>query len=69
MDKCHITFLPLLQEKQIYGLKRKNQELDKFKFVLNYKITELENQLKPKDKEIKDKNEQIQEVRMQLHHL
>jgi chromosome segregation ATPase len=29
------------KEKRIYDLKKKNQELEKFKFVLDYKIKEL----------------------------
>lgn len=34
------------KEKRIYELKRKKQELEKYKFVLNFKITELKNQVK-----------------------
>ena len=30
-----------VREKKIYELKKKNQELEKFKFVLDYKIKEL----------------------------
>jgi predicted nucleic acid-binding Zn-ribbon protein len=59
--------LSVLQEKQIYDLKRKYQEMEKFKFVLNYKITELKNQTEPKDMEIRSKTEQIQEVRLQFY--
>lgn len=33
------------KERRIYELKRKKQELEKYKFVLNYKITELKNQV------------------------
>lgn len=33
------------KEKRIYELKRKKQELEKYKFVLNFKITELKNQV------------------------
>jgi hypothetical protein len=33
------------KEKRIYDLKKKNQELDKFKFVLDYKIKELRKQV------------------------
>nr|CAD7587153.1 unnamed protein product [Timema genevievae] len=46
----------------IYDLKRKNQELEKYKFVLNYKIKELKNQIEPKDRENKEKKEQIQDL-------
>lgn len=50
------------QEKRIYDLKKKNQELEKFKFVLDYKIKELKKQIEPRENEIKAMNEQIQEV-------
>lgn len=33
------------KEKRIYDLKKKKQELEKYKFVLNFKITELKNQV------------------------
>lgn len=51
------------QEKRIYDLKKKNQELEKFKFVLDYKIKELKKQIEPRENEIKVMKEQIQEVR------
>lgn len=51
-----------LKEKNIFELKKANQELDKFKFVLNYKIKELKSEIEPKDLEIKEKKEQIQDV-------
>lgn len=57
-----------LQEKRIYDLKKKNQELEKFKFVLDYKIKELKKQIEPREKEIKVMKEQIQEVRSHLPH-
>jgi peptidoglycan hydrolase CwlO-like protein len=47
------------KEKRIYDLKKKNQELEKFKFVLDHKIKELKQQIEPKDDEIADMNEQI----------
>ena len=53
----------LTQEKRIYDLKRKNQELEKFKFVLDYKIKELRRQMEPRENEIKLKTEQIKMVR------
>ncbi len=52
----------LLQEKRIYDLKKKNQELEKFKFVLDYKIKELKKQIEPRENDIKAMKEQIQEV-------
>lgn len=63
---CDITrfpFTPHFQEKRIYDLKKKNQELEKFKFVLDYKIKELKKQIEPRENEIKVMKEQIQEVR------
>ena len=51
-----------LQEKRIYDLKKKNQELEKFKFVLDYKIKELKKQIEPRENDIKAMKEQIQEV-------
>lgn len=33
-------------------MKKKNQELEKFKFVLDYKIKELKKQIEPKEEEI-----------------
>merc|ERR1719460_1301299 len=36
------------KDRRIYDLKKKNQELEKFKFVLDYKIKELKRQLNPR---------------------
>lgn len=58
-----------LKEKNIFDLKKANQELDKFKFVLNYKITELKSEIEPKDLEIKEKKEQIQDMEQELERL
>jgi len=43
-------------------LKKKNQELEKFKFVLDYKIKELRKQIEPREDDIKGMKDQIQEV-------
>ncbi|XP_046388755.1 cilia- and flagella-associated protein 57 isoform X2 [Ischnura elegans] len=51
-----------LKETRIFELKRRNQELEKFKYVLNFKITELKNQKEPREREIKERKEQIQDV-------
>ncbi len=51
-----------VQEKRIYDLKKKNQELEKFKFVLDYKIKELRRQMEPRENEIKRMKEQIKKV-------
>jgi len=57
-----------VQEKRIYDLKKKNQELEKFKFVLDYKIKELKKQIEPKEKEIRQMKDQISEVRVTFNH-
>jgi hypothetical protein len=49
------------KEKRIYDLKKKNQELEKFKFVLDHKIKELKKQIQPKEEEIADMKDQIKE--------
>ena len=54
------------QEKRIYDLKKKNQELEKFKFVLDYKIKELKKQIEPREAEIKDMKETINAVRIRI---
>ena len=43
-------------------MKKKNQELEKFKFVLDYKIKELRRQMEPRENEIKSAKEQIGKV-------
>lgn len=40
------------KETKIYELKKQNQELEKFKFVLDYKIKELKAQIDPKNDDI-----------------
>merc|ERR1711907_829436 len=54
------------KEKRIYDLKKKNQELEKFKFVLDYKIKELRKQIEPKDMEINGMKETIKEMDAEL---
>jgi len=54
------------KEKRIYDLKKKNQELEKFKFVLDYKIKELRKQIEPKDLEINGMKETIKEMDAEL---
>merc|ERR1712070_352610 len=46
--------------------KKKNQELEKFKFVLDYKIKELKRQIEPREKEIADMRQQIEEMDQEL---
>ena len=50
------------KEKRIYDLKKKNQELEKFKFVLDYKIKELKRQIEPRENEIADMRTQVQRI-------
>ena len=45
------------KEKRIYDLKKKNQELEKFKFVLDYKIKELKKQIEPRERDIRNQQE------------
>ena len=47
-------------------MKKKNQELEKFKFVLDYKISELKKVIEPRETQIKEKNEQIQQMESEL---
>jgi uncharacterized coiled-coil DUF342 family protein len=54
------------KEKRIYELKKKNQELEKFKFVLDYKIKELKGQVEPREAEIGALRAQIKEVDAEL---
>merc|ERR1719453_1256063 len=47
------------KEQRIYDLKKQNQELEKFKFVLDYKIKELKGQIDPKNDDIASMKTQI----------
>ena len=40
-------------QKHVFELSKKNRELEKFRFVLDYKISELKRQINPKKTEIK----------------
>lgn len=40
------------KEKKIYELKKRSQELEKFKFVLDHKIKELKREIGPREEEI-----------------
>mmetsp|Transcript_127451 Transcript_127451/g.360642 ORF Transcript_127451/g.360642 Transcript_127451/m.360642 type:complete len:1250 (-) Transcript_127451:139-3888(-) len=48
------------KEQRIHDLKKQNQELEKFKFVLDYKIRELKLQIDPKNDSIAEMKKQIQ---------
>lgn len=41
-------------------------QLEKFKFVLDYKIKELKRQIEPREKEISDMKNQIEEMDLEL---
>merc|ERR1719203_2368567 len=54
------------KEEKIYELKKQNQELEKFKFVLDYKIKELKAQIDPKNDDIASMLTQIQAMEGEL---
>ncbi|XP_011870371.1 PREDICTED: cilia- and flagella-associated protein 57 [Vollenhovia emeryi] len=54
------------KEQQIYDMKQTNQELEKFKFVLNYKIDELKSQIEPRDREIQELKDNIRNTEEEL---
>ena len=56
----------LFKEKRIYDLKKKNQELEKFKFVLDYKIKEQKKMVEPRELEIKDLKEEKTKMESEL---
>jgi hypothetical protein len=47
-------------------LKKKNQELEKFKFVLDYKIKEQKKMIEPREKEIKELKEEKTKMESEL---
>lgn len=53
---------------RINGLKKKTQELEKFKFVLDYKIKELKRDIGPKEEEIAKMKEQIANMESEIKH-
>lgn len=56
------------KETRIFQLKKKTQELEKFKFVLDYKIKELKKDINPKEAEITKLNEQTTKMDQELKH-
>ncbi|NXI39863.1 CFA57 protein, partial [Galbula dea] len=50
------------KEKHIYDLKKKNQELGKFKFVLDYRTEEFKKQIESRENDIKTMKEQIHKM-------
>lgn len=57
------------KEKRIFELKHNNQELQKFKFILEFKIKELKAQIEPRDRQIREQMEQIKEMVNELENL
>merc|ERR1711861_36910 len=55
------------KEQKIYELKKQNQELEKFKFVLGYKIKELKAQIDPKNDDIAEMRQRalVEEIKSQ----
>jgi DNA repair exonuclease SbcCD ATPase subunit len=49
-------------------LKAKNKELEKFKFVLDYKLRELKKEIEPRDEQIMQMRETIRELDEELQH-
>lgn len=56
------------KEKKIYSLKKKTQELEKFKFVLDYKIKELKRDIAPRGMEITRLKNETKEMDKNLRH-
>lgn len=54
------------KEQRIYDLKKQNQELEKFKFVLDYKIKQLKALMDPKTRDIQEMQAQIQAMDSEL---
>ncbi|TPX41520.1 hypothetical protein SeMB42_g05538 [Synchytrium endobioticum] len=53
-------------ERRMYDLKKKNQELEKFKFVLDFRIKELKEQVEPREQDISRMRDGIEEINVQL---
>merc|ERR1711900_53139 len=51
---------------RIFDLKKQNQELEKFKFVLDYKIKELKAQIDPKNEDIAGMKQRIHAMDQEL---
>lgn len=56
------------REHKIYKLKKKTQELEKFKFVLDYKIKDLKRDITPQQEEIQNLKQQTNELDSKLKH-
>ncbi|TSL47697.1 Cilia- and flagella-associated protein 57 [Bagarius yarrelli] len=54
------------KENRIYELKKKNEELEKFKFVLDFKVSELKKQIEPRENEVKEMKERVHQMEAEL---
>jgi chromosome segregation ATPase len=54
------------KESRILEVKQKNQELEKYRYVLDYKISELSNDLNPKEKMMSEMGSQIKKMDEEL---
>ncbi|AAQ15939.1 hypothetical protein, conserved [Trypanosoma brucei brucei TREU927] len=57
------------KERKIYDLKKLNQELEKHKFVLDYRIRQLKSQMEPRQREIAREHQRISERNVELDNL
>ena len=53
---------------RIIELKKKTQELEKFKFVLDYKIKELKRDILPRENNIASLHEQVNKMQIEVKH-
>lgn len=60
---------PIIQNDRINDLELKNQELEKFRYVLNYKIDELTRLIRPREEEIERMKDQLLQVTALISHL
>ncbi|KFO93144.1 WD repeat-containing protein 65, partial [Buceros rhinoceros silvestris] len=54
------------KEKHIYDLKKKNQEMSKFKFILDYRTEEFKKQIETRENDIRTMKKQIREMEGEL---
>ena len=56
------------KDARIIELKKKTQELEKFKFVLDYKIKELKRDILPRENNIASLHEQVNKMQIEVKH-
>ena len=56
------------KDARIIELKKKTQELEKFKFVLDYKIKELKRDILPRENNIASLHEQVNKMAIEVKH-